>query len=156
MLARLLHREEGGTALELALVLPVLLVLFLGIYDMGFLLFQQMQVEAAADAGAAFAIAKGPGGFNATTIGNVVAAAAHPTQTVITGAAAWACGCPNGTDGITAVVGTPPNCGALPKCSNGFQPGLFVRVTAQATPTPVFAWPGYPALVRSGVVVRIQ
>jgi Flp pilus assembly protein TadG len=156
MIERFTRRQEGSTALELALVLPVLLVLFLGICDMGFLLFQQMQVQAAADAGAAFAMARGPAAFNATTIGNVVTAAAYPTQTAITGAASWTCGCPNGTSGIAVVAGTPPNCCASPNCSNGFAPGLFVRVTAQATPTPIFAWPGYPALVRSGVLVRIR
>ena len=150
------HRQEGGIALELCLVAPVLLFMFLGIYDIGFLLFQQMQVEAAADAGASYAMAKGAGGFNAGTIANVVSSAAYPTQTAIAGAASWACACPNGTSGLTAAGGTPPNCGALPNCANGFAPGLFVRVTAQATPAPIFAWPGYPALVRSGVVVRIQ
>ena len=150
------HSEDGGIALELCLVAPVLLFLFLGIYDMGFLVFQQMQVEAAADAGASYAMAKGAGGFNAGTIANVVTAAAYPTQTAISGSASLACGCPNGTSGITDAGGTPPNCGALPNCANGFAPGVFVVVTAAATPTPIFAWPGYPAQVQSGVVVRIQ
>src|SRR3954468_23170559 len=114
------RQDKGSIALELALVAPLLLATFVGVYDIGFLLFQQMQVEAAADAGATFAVAKGATGFNAGTIADVVKAAAYPTQTAITGAASWACACPNGTSGLTAVGGTPPSCGALPACANGF------------------------------------
>jgi len=156
MLRCFIHRDRGGIALELCLVAPMLVTFFIGIFDIGFLLFQQMQVEAAAGAGAAYAAAKGPGAFDATKTANVAAAAAYPTQTAISGNASWACGCPNGSSGVNTVTGTPPNCPALPKCANGFSPGVFVLVTAQATPTPIFPWPGYPAQVRSGVLIRIQ
>lgn len=156
MFRHCIRRTEGTVSLELCLVMPMLVLFFGGISDVGFLLFQQMEVEAAAGAGASFAAAQGPGAYNATKIASVVAAAAYPTQTAITGSASWACACPNGTSGITTVGGTPPNCSTQPKCANGFAPGVFVRVTAQATPTPMVAWPGYPALVRSGVVIRIQ
>ena len=149
-------REDGTIALELALIVPILLAIFVGTFDMGFLLFQQMQVEAAADAGAAYAVAKGAAGYNATTIANVVGAAAYPTQTAITGNASWGCACLNGTSGLTSAGGTPPNCSTLPACVNGSSPGLYALVTAQVTPTPMFAWPGYPATLHSGVVVRLQ
>ena len=154
MLRPLLHGDKGSIALEFCLISPFLIALFIGIFDMGFLLFQQMQVEAAAGAGAFYVAAKGPGAFDATKTANVVAAAAYPTQTAIVGNASWTCGCPNGTSGVTNVGGTPPNCGG--SCANGFTPGVYVRVTANAIPTPIFRWPGYPGQVKSGVVLRIK
>lgn len=159
MFRRFGRKTQGTVSLELCLVSPLILFMFIGIFDMGFLVFQQMEVQAAADAGAAFAFAQGPTNWNATTIGNVVAGAAYPTQTAITGSASWACACPNSTNtGIVGVAGTPPNgCSTQPKCSNGIDaPGVYALIFAQATPTPIFNWPGYPAHVQSGVVVRLK
>jgi Flp pilus assembly protein TadG len=150
------RRSDGSVALELALIAPMLIFLFIGIYDMGFLLFQEMQVVTAADAGATYAVAKGTGSYDATKIASAVGATAYPTQSAITGGAAWACACPNGSAGITGVAGTPPNCGSTNCTGTSYPPGVYVLVTAHATPTPIFNWPGYPALVQSGVVVRIQ
>jgi Flp pilus assembly protein TadG len=142
--------------LEFALVAPMLLFFSIGIYDIGFLLFQQMQVATAADAGATYAMVKGAAGYSSTNIANVVSAAAHPTQSAITGAASWACGCPNGTSGITVSGGTPPNCGSTNCTGTTSPPGTYALVTATVTPTPIFNWPGYPTQVQSGVVVRLQ
>ena len=152
------RQTRGTVSLELCLVTPMLLFMFIGIFDMGFLLFQQMEVQAAADAGATFAVAKGTANYNATTIKSVVAGAAYPTQTAITGNVSWACACPNSTNtGVVGVTGTPPNCPSVPKCSNGIDPpGVYALISATATPTPIFNWPGYPAQVQSGVVVRLQ
>ena len=150
-------QSQGTVSLELCLVTPLLLFMFIGIFDMGFLVFQQMEVQAAADAGATFAVAQGTTNWNSTTIGNVVAGAAYPTQTAITGSASWACACPNSTNTGIVGVGAAPNCSGLPKCPNGVDaPGVYALISAQATPTPIFNWPGYPAHVQSGVVVRIK
>lgn len=157
MFRRFRRYTQGTVSLELCLVTPLILFMFIGIFDMGFLVFQQMEVQAAADAGATFAFAQGTTNWNATTIGNVVSGAAYPTQTAITGSATRACACPNSTNtGIVGVTGTPP-CSGLPKCPNGIDaPGVYALISAQATPTPIFNWPGYPAHVQSGVVVRLK
>ena len=158
MIRHFRRQTRGTVSLELCLVTPMLLFVFIGIFDMGFLFFQQMEVQAAADAGATFAVARGTTNYNRTTIANVVAGAAYPTQSGITGSAsALACACPNSTNTGIVGVGTPPNCSALPKCPNGIDaPGVYALISATATPTPIFNWPGYPAHVQSGVVVRLQ
>ena len=162
MVRRFARQTQGTVSLELCLVTPMLLFIFIGIFDMGFLLFQQMEVQAAVDAGATFAVAKGTTNYNRTTVQNVIAGAAYPTQSAITGSAsALACACPNSTNtgivGVGTPAGSPPSCSTLPKCSNGIDPpGIYVLVSATATPTPIFNWPGYPAQVQSGVVVRLQ
>src|SRR5579864_9131317 len=113
MSRRMIRCNRGTVSVELCLVTPMLLFMFIGIFDMGFLLFQQMEVEAAADAGALYAFAKGSAGFNATNVGAAVTAAAYPTQTAISATPTpyTACGCPNGSSSLTS-VGTPP-CGGL-------------------------------------------
>lgn len=154
MLKRSIRCTSGTVSLELALVAPMLLFMFIGIFDMGFLLFQQMEVEAAADAGALYAFAKGSGGFNATKVAAVVTAASYPTQTAISATPAphKACGCPNGSSGLTSAACGPP----AATCSNGFTAATYAVISAQVTPTPIFNWPGYPATLSSAVVVRLQ
>lgn len=152
MLRRFTYQNEGSVALELALVASMLLFLFIGIYDFGFLFFQQMEVESASDAGALYAFAQGASGFNATKIGSVVTAASYPTQTAISATPTpyRACGCPNGAAGLTAET-----CGST-TCSDGFPAATYAVVSAQVTPTPIFKWPRYPAKLNSAVVVRLQ
>jgi Flp pilus assembly protein TadG len=47
-----MNNERGNSLVEIALVLPVLLVLFLGIVEVGFLLFAHVQIANAAREGA--------------------------------------------------------------------------------------------------------
>jgi hypothetical protein len=131
----------------------MLLFMFIGIFDMGFLLFQQQEVESAADAGALYAFAKGASGFNATNVGAAVTAAAYPTQTAISATPTpyTACACPNGSSGLTVAT-----CGrACPNAPNGVTAATYAVVSAQVTPTPIFNWPGYPSTVNAAVVVRL-
>ena len=46
------HNEQGQSLVEIALLLPILLILFLGIAEVGFLLFSHVQVANAARSGA--------------------------------------------------------------------------------------------------------
>jgi Flp pilus assembly protein TadG len=146
------RHESGAAALELCLVLPILLVLFIAVFDFGFLLFQQMQVEAAAGAGALYAYNRGGANFDAAQVASAVAGASYPTQTTIAADPApyKACGCLNpGGTGLVAAT-----CGSV--CSNGATAANYAVVSAKVTPTPIMSWPGYPASLNSGVVIRLK
>jgi hypothetical protein len=60
MRRRLLHDVRGDTAVEFALVLPLLLVLLFGIIDGGRLLWEVNRAEKATQAGARFAVVANP------------------------------------------------------------------------------------------------
>jgi hypothetical protein len=169
------RKNDGAVALEASLVMPMLLAMLFGIWDWSSLIFQQLAVQSAADAGATFAAGKGSGIFQFNLIQNifdgifldmdingVVQGEAFPTNQPITGTANYACVCPNGTAGITN-VGFPPSgiplnyCQALPNCSNGFKPGLYVQISAIMQQQSICNYLGFfPATVQSGLVLRIQ
>jgi TadE-like protein len=60
MRLRLLHNVRGDTAVEFALVLPLLLVLLFGIIDGGRFLWEVNRAEKATQAGARFAVVASP------------------------------------------------------------------------------------------------
>jgi Flp pilus assembly protein TadG len=147
---RFLRHRRGGASLELCLVMPMLLFMFIGIYDIGFLLYAQSQVETAADAGALYAAKQGFGAFNAANVTSATQGASYPIGATATPAPYTACGCPNGTTAMS-----PQVCGQA--CPDGVTSAAhYAVVSAQATMTPIINWPGYPAHVAAGVVTRLQ
>jgi Flp pilus assembly protein TadG len=146
------RNQDGAVALELCLVAPFLLSLLIGLFDFGFLMFQQMQVEAAAGAGALYARKLGAAGFDATKIAAAVAGAAFPTQSAIAASPApyKACGCPNpaGTGMVVAACGS--------NCAGGSAAATYAVIAAQVTPTSIVAWPGFPATLNSGLIIRVE
>jgi Flp pilus assembly protein TadG len=152
---RFLRNQRGGASLELALVTPMLVVLMLAIFDLGFLLYFQSQVETAADAGALYALRLRPGNFDATKIAAATAGASYPVTISATPAPYMACGCPNGTTGLTVSTNpAPPTCGAA--CPDGTAAATYAVVSAQANTIHIIPWPGFPSQVASGVVMRLQ
>ncbi|MBV1779101.1 pilus assembly protein [Paeniglutamicibacter sp. ABSL32-1] len=105
---RAAKREEGASAVEFALVLPVLITLLLGIMEFGFFFNQQISVTQAAREGArAYAIQHDKAGFNL----NDVVQKAAPSVVGIT-ATADVTGCPANTNvtvtaskGYTSITG---------------------------------------------------
>ena len=59
MISKLIKSEKGQSAVEFALVLPLLLVILCGIIDMGWVYSNQYQVENAAYAGVRYAVING-------------------------------------------------------------------------------------------------
>jgi Flp pilus assembly protein TadG len=145
MIRRLAGDEDGAAVVEFAFVLPVFLVLIAGLYDGARFLTGELQVHAAAQAGAAWAAANG---WDSDAISTAVAraapiaAAADPAPNLVEG-------CVQG-DAITA----PDAKGDCP----GKEPaGRFVTVSASAGFTPMA--PGFggvwPARLAAQATVRI-
>jgi len=124
--------EDGiaGTALiEFTLFAPLLVVMSIYTSDFGLLMYRQMQVQNAAQAGVDWAIANR--NYNSSAISAAVTNATTYTGISVSPPTRW-CGCPSSTgvtptgsyDPVTATCTTP--CGSS-------QAGLYVTVQTQAT-----------------------
>lgn len=130
-LRRLGRDEAGASAVEFALLAPVLFLIAAGAIDTTTMIVRNMEVKAAAQAGADYALAHG---WDAAKIENAVkTATGSPLQILALPSPALAKGCVSGQ----AVV-APPG----PLCASGGAPGDYVTVAAQAAFTPIMPWPG--------------
>lgn len=145
--------DAGTAAIEFGLFLPILLLLLTGVVELGFSMYEAMQVNNAVEAGILYATKNG---FNATSIASaVVAASVLPPQlsaVTATPAPTQFCGCPTAT-GVTK----SSTCTSPPACGDGTTPGTYIQVNASLNHTALFAtsW-GLPATFTATAVVRIN
>jgi Flp pilus assembly protein TadG len=139
--------SAGTAAIEFGLIAPLLLILLAGTVELGFTIWQQMEVYAAAEAGAGYAIKHG---WNATAISNVVTSATDETTITASPAPFEFCGCP-AASGITTVVCTAT-------CTGGTTPSLYVQVGASIPHTVILSNLGLPipATLTASARVRLQ
>ena len=176
---------RGAAAVEMAIVLPIMLVLLMGIGEFGQATMQKARMQAAVNAGIELAVqgaanandigggtlgasiaqlvrdhGAGGNGTATVTVNNgaiAVASSAGGTATTSgTSANAAQCYCPTGT--ATALAwGSSTACSAA--CPSGGTAGRFVLVSLTLNRTPVFpAWTAILAPTRLTVaaVVRVQ
>ena len=128
--------EAGASLVELALVLPVLLLLLMGAVDFGRAFYLAMEVAGAAQAGAEF------GSQNPTDTAGISSAATTDAPDVAgltVATPTYGCECADGT-------GYSSNCGTAPSCpANNVVYPVTVKVTAPYTPW--FPWPRIPASI---------
>jgi Flp pilus assembly protein TadG len=137
--------RRGGTAVEFALIAPVLILLLAGLVDGSRLIVATMQVKAAAQAGADYARRNG---FNASAIQGAVASGTSLAVTA-TPSPAQQTACVSGMT-ITPTIQTT--------CPGGSVAGSFVTVSAQAPFSAIMPWPGLssPSTVTAQSLVRLQ
>lgn len=144
-------RERKATsAIELALILPVIAAMIVPLTDLGMAAFTKMEVQNAAQAGADYALKTG--GFNSTNISNAVTSATALSGVSASPAPTESCACVSGTT-ITNTTAPPCSTG----CPSGNE-GVYVTVNAQASYTPLFPYPTIPSAVTFNATstVRIQ
>jgi Flp pilus assembly protein TadG len=146
-LALLAGAERGVSAVEFALVAPVLMGLLAPVADLGMAFAQQIQVQQAAQAGAQYALLHG---YNSSAIANAVTAATKLASVNATPAPSESCGCPTGTIIAAAFCGS--------SCSDGESAGSYVVVNAQSAYTSVLPYSvlGASTTLRAQATVRIQ
>ena len=123
------HRR-GNAAIELALLAPPLMLLAVGTVDYGLAMYNQIQVQNAAQAGAEYVLKHG---YSVSGITSAVTSAT-PLTVSATPAATLTCGCPSGTTVAPATCGT--------NCPSGLAAGNYVTVNAKATYTTLVPYPG--------------
>lgn len=145
---RLWRNEDGVSAIEFAVVGGALSLLLLGVLDFGMAYWKKEQVGDAARAGANYAERNG---YNSTNIQSAITNATTLSGIQASPAPSQFCGCPNASTGVSTV-----SCTAT--CTDGTTAGTYVTVSAQATYTTIFAWPGVtsPMTLASSVTVRIN
>ncbi|HEV2300881.1 MAG TPA: hypothetical protein VGR91_04860 [Stellaceae bacterium] len=127
ILRRLWRPAGGNVAAEMGIVAILLTALISGTLESGMIIFQIMEVNDAAESGAAYAAINGfncPGNPGTPQcIQTAVTAATGLQNLQATPAPSTFCGC-SGTSGITAASCTTT-------CSNGDLAGIYVAVNAQ-------------------------
>lgn len=145
MIRDLRKNVSGASAVEFALILPILVVLVTAAIDFGGLIYTRLQVGSATHAGASYAAAQG---FNATGIATAMAGGASIAVSAAT--PVQVCGCPDTTSGINEIA-----CGST--CTSGEAAGKYVKLDASADYTLLYSWPGLsnPVTLTSTARVRI-
>jgi len=144
---RLSRERSGAAAVELALALPFLAAVLLPMVDIGMAAYQQMAVDDAAQAGAAYALVHG---WNSSAIQTAVASASDIAGISASPAPSQFCGCPSGSAVATA------SCGS--NCANGQAAGTYVTVSARRSFTPLVPYSGFGAstVLSASSTVRID
>ncbi len=116
---------SAAAGIEFAIIVPFLLLGFIGAVDLGIGVYRNMQVHDAAQAGAQYAVANG---FNPASIQTAVLNATSYSAISASPAPQQFCGCAT-TTGITNT-----SCGS--SCASGAPAGTYVSVAASATYHP--------------------
>jgi Flp pilus assembly protein TadG len=146
-IAALFRAREGNAALEFSIAAPILVVIFVPLIDIGMAVYQQMQVQDAAQAGAQYAMAHG---WNSSAIQTAVTSATALASVSASPAPAKSCGCPDDSSVGAAACGST--------CPDGRAAGTYVTVNAQATYTPLLPYPvlGTSVTLAAQATARIQ
>jgi Flp pilus assembly protein TadG len=144
--------RKATSAIELALILPVIAAMIVPLTDLGMAAYTKMEVQNAAQAGADYALKNAQAGFDATNIGNAVTSATALSGVSADPAPSQSCACVSGT---TITDTTTPPCST--GCASGNE-GVYVTVNAQASYTPLFPYPTIPSAITFNATstVRIQ
>lgn len=140
------RRKAGTAAIEFALAIPFLLILLMGLVELGFGMYEAMQVQSAVEAGALYAAKNG---FDATAIANAVLNATGTPGVTASPAPVQFCGCPSAS-GVATVT-----CGAT--CGGGGTAGTYVRVSAALAHDTILPYPGLlPTTLTAQSIVRLN
>jgi len=138
---------RGTAALEFGLFAPLLMIMLVYIVELGESVFEAMQVQNAAEAGAVYAAKHG---WNSAGISAAVVNSSGLAGVTASPAPYEFCGCP-AASGITTVSCTST-------CTGGVTPSLYVKVSA-AIPHPVILSDlglPIPATLTATATVRLQ
>jgi len=143
----LLRPEDGASLVEMAVMLPLFLVLLFGALDFGRAFYLEMELTGAAHAAAVYG-SENP--TDTTGMQNAAKDDAPNVQSLSVGTPTYGCECADGT-AYSASCGTTPTC-----TTNNVV--YRVNVTVTSTYSTLFPWPGVPssmslsssASVRSG------
>jgi Flp pilus assembly protein TadG len=139
--------DHGLAAVEFAMVAPLLILMLIGMIDLGAGFYRRMQVETASHAGAQYAAL---GAFDATMVATAVTTATNYSKIAASPAPYTFCGCPS----VEGVATTTCN----ETCPDGSMAGTYAKVSAQASYTTLIPYPIIPSSFNfsSQALVRIR
>lgn len=146
----LARHEEGSALIELALILPLLLVLFMGAVDLGRAFYYSNTVVRAAEAGALYG-SENPtdptGMIDASDEAMGTAFSNAPDMSGVNSTAGYGCECNSGS-------GQSAGCTSTLSCSTNEV--YYVTVTANATYKTLIPWPGIPSSYNMSSTVTMR
>jgi Flp pilus assembly protein TadG len=136
----------GTAAIEFGMAAPLLVLLMVAVIEVGTAIYQGMQAQNAAEAGAVYASKYG---LDPAGISNAVANATAAAGLAATPAPSQFCGCPSAS-GIDTLA-----CSS--SCPDGSAPGQYVRINARITHTPLLSFTGLvsPVTLTGETIVRM-
>ena len=167
--------RSGVAAVEFALISPTIILVLVGLIDLGSMLYTRFQLDASLSAGANYAMVNGTsasstsGAALASTLAGLVSSgqssnwadsavtvnggptASSSGGTVTTGgtaSSADSCYCPTGAASSGVTWGTAKTCGSA--CTGGGFAGKFVLLTASRNYSPIFT--GYGLVSQAGTI----
>jgi len=139
--APLRHAEAGQALVQFALLVPVLVLIFLGTVALGQLCYCVIEASSAARAAAEYG-SQSPVAA-ADTAGMLQAAQQDaPQLTNLTASSKYFEQCPDGSGLCTGTA-----CGAAPPSCTGGRVLIFVQVNTTASYTPMVSFPGRPSSI---------
>jgi Flp pilus assembly protein TadG len=129
---RISEDERGVTAVEFAMIAPILIAMMISIVDLGLGLYTDTQLANAAQAGAAYAMQKGYDSSTMTTV-----AQSSTRLTGVTVNVSQYCGCPSANGVVSATCGS--------SCGDGLTAGTYAQVAATKDYSTLLSYPGLPA-----------
>jgi len=127
--------DAGASLVEMALVLPLFLLLMFGAVDFGRAFYLGIEVAGAARAGASYG-SQNPNDTTGIQTSAQNAAPDVPNLSVAT--PTYGCECADGTN-------YSASCSVIPTCTGGLNYVYRVNVTVTGTFTPIVRWPGIPS-----------
>jgi Flp pilus assembly protein TadG len=139
----LFRSERGSSLVEVAIILPTMVMLALGVVDFGRAYYLANEVAGAAHAGAMY------GSQNPTDTATMItlAKADAPDVSGIGATASYGCECSDGTSASAS-------CASKPSCTNTVV--YYVKVTATAPYTLMIPWPGFRSSVTLSNTVEMR
>ena len=134
---------EGSNFIEMALLLPLFLLLFVGAVDLGRLYFMSVEVTGAAQAGALYGI-QNPS--DASGMQSAASAGASSLAGVST-SASYGCECSDGSS-------VQASCNTTPTCTYNYV--NYVDVVSSVQYTPIFKYPGLPSTMTLSREARMR
>ncbi len=136
--------RKGTASVELALTLPVLVLLTIGTIDFGRLFFHGIAVASSAHAGAFYGAQGNREANDDDSMEAMVSSSAEDLGSV-TATAEHYCDCPDAPADGPEDTGNIVDCGPT-ECAGGYDvPRVFVRAKVQYTFQTVAEYPGIPA-----------
>jgi Flp pilus assembly protein TadG len=137
-------RENSGQAfVELALVLPIFILLIVGIAEIGRLAYASIEVSNAARAGVAYAAQSHTTAQDSANI-QLAATRDAPNITTLTATPSYSCSC----ESLGGVFTAPGSCAGIStaagSCPTPSRIVLYVQVTTSAPVNTLFHYPGIP------------
>jgi hypothetical protein len=139
------HNEQATTAIEFGLFTPLLVLLLVGVFEIGFAMYGAMKVSNAAEAGLIYAAKNG---WDEAGIANAVTSSTGSSDIQATPAPEQFCGCP-AASGVQRV-----SCNAT--CPSGDVPGEYIRIDASLDRTTLFSDTAFtlPAQLTAQAILR--